>query len=38
MDEIVTELFDIFINATKDDDGIQNHPADKSGKSKTKTF
>ena len=37
MDEIVAELSDIFINAIKDDDGIQNHPVDKSGKSKTKT-
>ena len=37
MDGIVAELSDIFIYARIDDDGIQNHPADKSGKSKTKT-
>ena len=38
MNGIVAELSDIFIYARIDDDGIQNHPADKSGKSKTKTF
>ena len=38
MDEIATELYELFKDAKIDDEGIRNYPGDTSGKSKTKTI